>query len=353
MGSCAVLAFALTAPDAAPRDVAAAAPGRVPDQAAPAGKAAPAERPAGPVTLRFAGDVNVEGSASALLDRGEQALRPLLSDADVTMVNLETAVTERGSRAPKQFTFRAPVRTLDVLSRSGVDVASLANNHGMDYGADGLTDTLAAAADSDVAMIGIGGDEASAYAPEIVTVRGQRIAFLAATQVLDSSLAEAWTARGSEGGLASAVDSRRLLEEVRRVRADADTVVVYLHWGQERNPCPLPRQGVLARELVEAGADVIVGGHAHVLLGGGFLGPAYVDYGLGNFVFSTRTAQTSRTGVLTLTVEGRRVTDSRWTPAVISGGLPRELTGAERRAAVQDKAELRSCTDLTEQPGPR
>ena len=74
--------------------------------------------------------------------------------------------------------------------------------------------------------------------------------------------------------------------------------------GRELDPCPLPRQQELARAPVDAGADAVVGGHAHVLLGGGYLGDSYVDDGLGNFVFNTRNGEGSRSGLLTLTVYG-------------------------------------------------
>ena len=182
-------------------------------------------------------------------------------------------------------------------------------------------------------------------------MKGQRIAVLGATQVLDGQYVDAWTARGDAPGLALAKRVDRLLEEVRRARAEADTVVVHLHWGEERNPCPLPRQRELAQQLVDAGADVVVGAHAHVLLGGGMLGDAYVDYGLGNFVFSgLRTEETHKSGILTLTVRGRSVEASTWTPAVLRSGVPHLLEGEPAEAAVADKARRRSCTGLA--PGP-
>ena len=129
-------------------------------------------------------------------------------------------------------------------------------------------------------------DSAQAYRPYRVTVNGQRIAIIGATQVLDDNLISAWSAgpgqdraRVGEGRAATS------LAAVRKARATADTVVVFLHWGEELTGCPTARQRSLARQLVAAGADVVVGSHAHVLLGGGLLGRALVDYGLGNFVF--------------------------------------------------------------------
>ncbi len=303
------------------------------------------------VTLAFAGDVHAEGASGHALRAGLPSIREALGAADVTVVNLETAVTDRGTAAAKQFAFRAPASTLPALEDAGVDVVSLANNHGLDFGLEGLTDTLAAAEEAGLPLVGLGEDEDAAYAHHVVEVRGQRIAVLGATQVLDGQYVDAWTARGDSPGMASAKRARRLVEQVRRARSDADTVVVHLHWGEERNPCPLPRQRELAQQLVDAGADVVVGSHAHVLLGGGMLGAAYVDYGLGNFVFTgRRTDETLRSGILTLTVRGRTVEEASWTPAVLRSGAPHLLEGAAAEAAVADKERRRDCTDL--EPGP-
>lgn len=300
-----------------------------------------------PITLAFGGDVHAEREAGVAVRAGLPSVREVLSRADVAMVNVETAITERGSPATKTFTFRAPASTLTTLKQAGVDVVSVANNHGLDYGPDGLTDTLAASQATGLPLVGMGMDEDQAYAPWVTTVRGQRIAVLAATQVLDGNLAEAWTAGVGKPGMASAKREARLLDEVRRAAERAETVVVYLHWGRERDPCPLPVQTDLARKLVDAGADVIVGTHAHVLLGSGYLDGAYVDYGLGNFAFSARSEESRRTGVLTVTVQDGSVQAARWTPAVVRNGAPQLLEGDEAERAVQDKRDRRGCTGLS------
>ena len=272
--------------------------------------------------------MHFEGGSRAALSGGLQAITPALSAADLTVVNLETAITERGTRgAGKQFTFRAPPSALTALQAAGVDVVTLANNHGMDYGQVGLADTLAAPARPGLPLVGAGRRGRRVHAARHHG-QGPRVAVIGATQVLDASLAAAWTATADKPGLASAKDVERLLQAVRAARAQADIVVVDLHWGTEQVSCPTAAQRELAGpQLVAAGADVVVGSHAHVLLGGGWLDDAYVDYGLGNFVFYARTPPTQATGVLTLTVQGRAVTAAQWSPAQISGGVPRPLQG--------------------------
>ncbi len=168
--------------------------------------------------------------------------------------------------------------------------------------------------------------------------------------MLDDNLAAAWTAGEGKPGLASAYEVDSLLESVRSARQAADTVIVNLHWGKELSRCPIERQRALAPRLVKAGADVVVGSHAHVLLGGGYLGPAYVDYGLGNFVFYTSGGVAAQSGVLLLTVQGRAVTKSRWSPAVISGGIPIPIDGSAADRAVASWKDLRTCTGLAAEP---
>ena len=311
---------------------------------------------AAPVTLAFAGDVHFMARTRQRLDRDVRtAVGPMarvLSAADLAMVNLETAVTERGSPQPKTYRFRAPASAFTALRSAGIDVATMANNHGLDYGPVGLGDTLTAIRTSGFPTVGIGRDAAAAYAPYVASVRGRRIAVVAGTQIIDTPLRSTWTATDGQPGLASAIAPARLVAAVRAARARADVVVVYLHWGQERDPCPIPAQRSLARALVAAGADVLIGAHAHTLLGAGYLGSTYVDFGLGNFLwYSSNSVGASTTGVLTLTVSGRRVTGVRWSPALVDdSGAPQPVTGAAAERARQRWAALRSCTGLAARP---
>ena len=276
-----------------------------------------------------------------------------LGRADLAMVNLETSVTERGRPEPKTYTFRAPAAALDALRRSGVDVTTMANNHGVDFGATGLRDTLAAISRSPIPVVGIGANEAAAYAPAVLRTGAARVAVLGATQVVDNTLAR-WSAGPRSPGVASAY-RRQLLTAVRAARATADVVVVYLHWGVERQSCPSGKQRALAAALAAAGADVVVGAHAHQLQGAGWLGRAYVAYGLGNFLwYSSNSRPADTTGVLTLTVRGRRVIRAALAPAHIDrSGVPQPVpaTSPAGVAAVRSFDRLRSCTGLASAPG--
>jgi poly-gamma-glutamate capsule biosynthesis protein CapA/YwtB (metallophosphatase superfamily) len=311
-----------------------------------------------PVTIAFAGDIHFESFLAARLDHPRTAIGPMartLAAADLSIVNLETAVTTRGAPQPKEFTFRAPPAAFTALKDAGIDVATMANNHALDYGPVGVPDALSAAAARSMPVIGIGENAAQAYAPWIVTLHGQRVAFLAATAFLvPQSLVPSWSAGPDHPGLAMAMPGHdaALVAAVEKVRPLVDTVVVDMHWGSDDlRSCPTPWQRRLAGDLTRAGADIVVGQHTHVLQGAGYRGSAYVDYGMGNFEFYVANAGvTAQTGVLVLTVDGRQVSDPRWVPGEVVDGLPTPLKGAPGTAARQRWAALRDCTGLT--PGP-
>lgn len=315
------------------------------------------------VTLAFAGDVHFEGALASIPARPRSTMGEMsqvLRNADLAMVNLESPVSTRGTMASKEleaandrYWFSSAPPVLDVLDRSGVDVVSVANNHGGDYGVTGLRDTLRAAADSPVSVVGVGRGHVEAYTPYRESIDGTDVAVLAADASFRESADEIWSVRpGSGPGIASArvpyVD--QLTAAVEEAASVDDVVVVYLHWGEEGASCPTRDQGVLARELADAGADVVVGAHTHTPLGAGLLDDTYVSYGLGNFLWYN--GSRSETGVLELTLRGGEVVGDRWTPATIppAGGAPDRLSGPAAARAVAQWRGLRSCTDLD--PGP-
>jgi len=309
-----------------------------------------------PITVAVAGDVHFAGSSAAALEPGGlDAIRPLLEEADLTVLNVETAITEGGDPAAKKYTFRAPASGFRALKAVGVDVAAMANNHSLDYGAQGLQDTLAAAEAEGMPVIGLGQDVDAAFAPFRTTIRDNRLAVFDASQVLDNNLATAWTATEDHPGLASVQSGsgrERLVAAVEAERDRSDSVVVVLHYGKELAECPTQDQQEIAEELVAAGADAVVGSHAHIQLGQGYLESdgrkGFVDYGLGNFVFYATKAATVESGVLELTLSGRDAAPTgQWWPARIRDGVPVPLTDTASEEALQHKNSLAACAGLT------
>jgi poly-gamma-glutamate capsule biosynthesis protein CapA/YwtB (metallophosphatase superfamily) len=310
-------------------------------------------RPAGELVLAFAGDVHFAERAAALLDDPATAFGPIrgvLAAADLAVVNLETAVTTGGTEQPKKYHFRAPATAYAAVKAAGVDAVSVANNHTLDYGPVGLADTLAAAAAAGVPAFGAGPSAAQAYAPWLTEVRGTRLAVLGFSQVHE--LETTWNATGERPGVAHARDRARAVAAVRAARAQADLVVVFMHWGREGSQCPTAEMVSFASAVAEAGADLIVGTHAHLLLGDGWLGRTYVAYGLGNFLWWWNDAYSNDTGVLRVTVRERRVAAAELVPAYISRqtGQPLPVTGAEAARITGKFAALRACTGLGSAP---
>lgn len=307
--------------------------------------------PRGEVTLAFAGDVHFELQHRALLSRPRSDLGLItaaLRDADLAMVNLESAVTGRGQPEAKKYHFRTDARALDVLDRSGVDVVTLANNHAVDYGAVGLQDTLAAQRTGPLPVVGVGADKEEAFAAHRTRVGETDVSFLAASSRREYTMRN-WSADEDSPGIAAARHPRPqdLIAAVEREDRRSDVVVVYLHWGDENARCPDQKQRTTARSLVAAGADVIVGAHAHVLQGSGWMGDSYVNYGLGNFLWYHNYRQED-TGVLQVQIEDGEVVGDSWTPAraTTNGSLPRPLTGPARAEALTSWEGLRGCSGL-------
>ncbi|MER7419423.1 CapA family protein [Micromonospora peucetia] len=343
----ATLTLALTACPAGPNPPA-GAPARSAEAAAPSSQTGPAE-----ITLAFAGDVHFAGRTAGLLAAPTTAFGPIsstLSAADLTMVNLETAVTTRGTPEPKQFLFRAPASTYDAVKAAGVDVVSIANNHTLDYGREGLADTVNAARAAGVPAVGAGVDAAAAYAPWITRVNGTRIAFLAFSQV--DELWSEWRATENRAGIAMTRDLPRAVAAVRAARQRADVVVVYVHWGTEGDACPPTDARAFADEVARAGADIVVGTHAHLLLGDGWIGRTFVQYGLGNFLWWRDDAYSNDTGVLRVTLRGAEIVETELVPALISRrtGQPQLADGQDATRIIREYADLRGCTGLAASP---
>ncbi|MCU1688321.1 MAG: CapA family protein [Jatrophihabitantaceae bacterium] len=332
------------------------APGAAPPTtpAAPSssgGPAGSAETP-GQVTIAFAGDVHFADrvadrlAASPATAFGEAAA--VLSRADITMVNLETSISVGGTPANKSFTFQAPPTAFAALRAAGVDVTTMANNHAADYRGDGLEQTLAAIGASGFPTVGIGRDAAQAYAPWLSTVNGVRIAILGASQVPEETLRD-YTAQDGTPGIASAY-SQRLIDSVVAAKAQADVVVVYLHWGFEYSTCPNADQRSIADDLAAAGATAVVGTHAHVLQGAGWRDDGvYIAYGLSNYLWwMSFDNEQDDNGVLTLTLQKSKVAAAQFEPAHLdSRGVPLPATGAEAHRINAEWERDRLCANLS------
>jgi poly-gamma-glutamate capsule biosynthesis protein CapA/YwtB (metallophosphatase superfamily) len=332
----------------APRPVGPAPATTPPPRQPPASTAVPGE-----AVLTFAGDVHFAERTTALLDDPATAFGPIsqvFQDADLAVVNLETAVTTRGTPEPKKYLFKAPPSAYQAVRAAGIDAVSLGNNHALDYGRVGLADAIEHARQAGVPVFGAGADADAAWAPWITEVNGTRIALIGISQVHE--LEASWVATGSRAGVAHARNAERSAEAVRAARQQADLVAVYMHWGKEGSQCPTAEMRSFARLLADAGADLIVGTHAHLLLGDGWLGDTFVAYGLGNFLWWWNDAHSNDTGVLRITLRGKKIASTELVPAYISRqtGQPLPVAGPEADRINAKYAALRECTGLASAP---
>ena len=272
----------------------------------------------------------------------------MLRSADFTAVNLETAVTGRGRPQPKTYHFATTPGAFTALRDAGVDLVTMANNHILDYGQTGLADTLAAARAAQFPFVGAGVNAAAAWAPYVTTINGTKIAILGVSQVAE--LASSWVATAHRAGEANAINLGQTLAAVRAAKRLARIVIVFMHWGTEGMACPDQNQLSLAPKLAAAGASIIIGSHAHMLQGSGWLGHTFVAYGMGNFLWWENSFSTA-TGVLKLTFRPHAPLTARFIPAVVScTGQPTVDRGAAARRALAHYAACAPAPELSASP---
>jgi poly-gamma-glutamate synthesis protein (capsule biosynthesis protein) len=301
-------------------------------------------RQADEAVLLFLGDVMLGRTAEAYVARYGpeylwEGLGGLVNDADLLVVNLENPLTTRGRPLDKPFILRAHPEIGATLQAAGVDVASLANNHALDFGPAGLAETLQALSRWDVVPVGAGASRAMAEQPAITMVAGVRVATLAYA-------APRW--RGSEDmpdtSRVAWATPERVRAGVRGVRDNADVVVVVIHAGREYDPRPTADLRAAARAALGAGADLVVGHHSHIV---GQIernpGGRLVVYSLGNAVFDMGPIEMAHHGAaLRVHVTRQGVSQVELWPFWIDGVRPRLLLGAGWQPKVEVLWPVRS-----------
>jgi len=303
------------------------------------------------VKLAFVGDVLLAAKVDALMKQHGYSYpyakaSDYLKNPDLTAANLESPITTRGTPAPnKQFVFQGPPAALPALTESGIDVVSLANNHTLDMGVVGLLDTIGHLDEAGMPHVGGGNDETEAYEPVILEAKGVKVAYIGLSRVLP--IVE-WKATKDRPGVAESYDPTRGLEAIRKAKEKADLVVVMVHWGIERNDFPEKYQQNLARQYIDAGADLVIGSHPHVLQGFETYKGKWIAYSLGNFIFNmTKTEKTKDTGVLDAlcTKEGDCKLQFHPMRAIESQPTPLEGNAAKELLARLSKMSLNALVD--------
>jgi len=265
---------------------------------------AEAALPRANLVIHGTGDVSLDPShipafGSNGYDWAWSGLGGLFRDDDLTIINHECPSTEIVAPLDKRFVFRCDPDALDEARRAGVDVASLANNHAFDQGPQALLDTIRNLERADIVPIGAGASQEEADAPAYIDVKGWTIGLVAIGEVVDP---DSQVAIGDEIGTSVGHDFPRALEAIREAEASADLVIVVIHWGIELDTQPRSYQVDEARRMIDAGADVIFGHHAHRLQPMDIYRGKPIFYGLGNFVWPSFSAEGSATAVAEVVV---------------------------------------------------
>jgi poly-gamma-glutamate capsule biosynthesis protein CapA/YwtB (metallophosphatase superfamily) len=290
----------------------------------------------GTVELLFVGDVTL---AKSIADRAGpfgpsypfDATRGLLNSADLTVLNLTSPLTRRGTPADKPLMYRAAPEMADGLQAAGFDVAMLANGHAMDYGQVGLTDTRQALSERGTQSVGAGSNLGTALQPLVIEVKGVRIVFLAFTNGATGDYATDLLP-----GVAPA-DVATVQRAVSQVAITADVVVVGLNTGNEYAAAPQEADIELAHAAIDAGATLVIGTGAHLTQNVEVYGDGFIAYNVGNFVSDVDTNNEARNGAIlraVVTPVGLRTVDL--IPIrIVADAQPRVLNDGTGHAVVQ------------------
>lgn len=274
-----------------------------------------------------------------------QRMRDVIRSADIAFANLEMPLTDRGRHTGA---FRGDPAFADALRWAGFDVVSVANNHAFDAEARGLMDTMANLRRAGVGHVGGGVDLESAREPHVTEVDGISVAFLGYTYGVNGVGSWAWANEGLPGVMP--LDPLLIREDIRRVRERVDYVAVSLHWAVENSKETHPDARAFAHDLVDAGADVIIGHHPHVPRGVEVYDGRVILYSLGNFAFGHGHTYWGDGYVARLTLGPERIRAVEVLPIAGEGNdmaQPWPLSGNRARVLLEEVRELSALLDTT------
>ncbi|MEV5028721.1 CapA family protein [Paenibacillus sp. LPE1-1-1.1] len=290
------------------------------------------------ISLSFVGDLLVADYVSPITDKeGYPFLyKPsmlYLSEPDLTAGNLEFPITTRGVPVEgTPYVFKGSPDVLPAMRDAGFDIMSLANNHALDQGVEGMLDTMNYLDEAGISHMGAGNNDTEAFAPVIKEVRGIKVAYIGLSRVVPFS---SWKADKNIAGVAESYDTRRAQEAVAKAKKVADIVVVMVHWGKERVDQPEPYQKDFGKQYIDAGADLVIGSHPHVLQGFEMYKGKWIAYSLGNFIFTSYPKETAgETGVLDAVCTKSGDCEMTFHPMFTVNAQPTPLEGGKAKAVL-------------------
>lgn len=249
------------------------------------------------------------------------AVRSLLKSADLAVANFENPAPDNFKYHTQGTVFSANPRLIAGLKDAGIDYVSLGNNHIGDAGPVGLLQTLANLDKYGIRHSGAGRNLAAARTPAIMTVDGVKVAILSY-----DTIAKYYAAGTNKAGSAQLTAANVKVDVGAARKAGAQIVIVYPHWGTEYSPRPFSAEQSLAHAVIDAGADMIIGNHAHWVGAMEIYKGRPIWYALGNFVFDQIWSEPTSEGLLLqLTFRGTHLVQVRLQPTVILDGAQPNL----------------------------
>ncbi|MEC0266535.1 CapA family protein [Paenibacillus anseongense] len=297
----------------------------------------------GQVNLTFVGDVLLASKVEDILkqkgyDYPYTNVKDYLTKPDFTIANLETPITTKGTEQKKDYVYRSSPLALPPLKDAGIDLVNLANNHVMDYGPEGLQDTMNALDQEGIKRMGAGNDLNEAYQPVILEKNGMKIAFFGFSRVVPEA---SWKAGPGRIGVAETYNYKPPVEAIQKAKESADLVVVVAHWGVERSDHPDKYQTDLAHRYIDAGADLVVGGHPHVLQGFEQYKGKWIAYSLGNFIFTTNdVSKTWETVILEASCSKDKSCNIHLVPILSKFALPTPMSSEDGSKLFQRLSQI-------------
>jgi len=257
------------------------------------------------ITINAVGDVMLAGRWEAQIrSQGWQfpfsRVSHELKKGDLTIANLESPLARSGVEfSEKKYRFRGDPAIAAALKKNGIGLVTLANNHSMDFGGGALQETLEHLQQAGVAWVGAGKNLAEAREMALYTIKGKKIAFLGYSLTQPTEFFAGKERPGTAPGY-----EKYYREDIRRARQQADYVIVSFHWGTEGKQETQGYQRVAAHQAIDAGADVIIGHHPHVLRGIERYQRGIIFYSLGNFTFASKGNTAATSAMIRLQLDG-------------------------------------------------
>lgn len=307
------------------------------------------------INLSFVGDVSLADDWYIMPkydERGKkiygilsESVVDIMTSADIMVANNEFTISNRGSKMPKKYyTFRGAPERLSIYEEMGVNLVTLANNHIYDYGKDAFLDALDALEEYNIPYIGAGRNIEEAKEPFYYIINGYKIGFVNATRAEKFILTPAATE--TTGGVLRCYDPTTFINVIKETKQKSDYVIALVHWGKEDSSQLEQVQLDTSKQYIEAGADVIVGTHAHTLQGIDFYQNKAIVYNIGDFIFNH---ETKDTGIFQLKIDDDGNLKYYFLPCQQKDKYTSLLTGDEWNRVLNKMRKLSPNITITEE----